>query len=281
MTKLADHQSNQTTKIMIVGTSGAGKSGCLASLAADGYNLRIIDLDNGTDILKSVLSSPGIYPEGSIDNVDSETVTDSHKNVNGKLIPKATAWQRVTNMISGDTKDSNPWKHYGSIVTWTPTDVLVIDGLTRLTEAARDFNQAPNGRLGQKVNWDDIYATQQTVDTLMETVTDSEVSCQVVIIAHPDHIKGQDGIERGFPKTIGKALSQTIGRHFNNVIEANSGIGANRKRKLMTRGSGLVEVKTSNPGAVKPEYSIETGLAELFRDLKGGWAPTRASAGSK
>jgi len=277
MPKLSAHQSAQTTKTLLIGDSGSGKSGCLASLAADNYNLRIIDLDNGIDILKSVIlgteATPSIYPKNTIERVDYETVIDGRKNVNGKLLPgKATAWQRVTGLLSGD--DKSPWKDFGSIATWTSNEVLVVDGLSRLTDAARDFNQTMNARLGQKVTWDDIYATQQSLETFFQTLYDDAVKCQVVVIAHPDYIKDQDGIERGYPQTIGNKLSPRIGQYFNNVIEArSSGNGANKKRKLLTRGSGLIEVKTSAPGAVKAEYSIEKGLAEFFRDLKEGWAP--------
>jgi len=53
MPKLGDHQSKSTTKMLFVGDSGAGKTGALASLAAAGYHLHIMDLDNGLDVLNN------------------------------------------------------------------------------------------------------------------------------------------------------------------------------------------------------------------------------------
>ena len=271
MPPLNQHQSAQTTKLLIVGDSGSGKTGSLASLANAGYNLRIIDLDNGVDILKSVLTHPAyaqVYSREAVNRVVFETVTDTMRNINGRLLPgKATVWQRMADFMArwkSETAD------FGSIATWSPKEVLVVDSLSMATTAAVNFVQAMNARLGQKMTWDDIYGAQQLLETFAQTLYDDAVKCQVIVLAHPDFIKDQNGIDRGYPATVGNKLSPKFGRYFNNVIEARSdGIGSNRKRKLLTRGSGLIEVKTSNPGQVKAEYSVETGLAELFADLRG------------
>ena len=277
MTKLSDHQSTLTTKMLIVGDSGSGKTWSLASLASAGYNLRIMDLDNGIDILRSLLTDPkSIYDKSSLDRVDFETITDPMTNRSGKLIPtKATVWQRIAGMLSN-------WKStsadFGSIATWTPREVLVIDSLSMATNAAVNFGQAMNARLGQKMTWDDIYSAQQLIEAFVQTLYDEGVRCQVIVMAHPDFIKDQNGIERGYPATVGNKLSPKLGRYFNNVIEAKSdGVGASRRRKLLTKGSGMMEVKTSNPGMVKAEYEIETGLAELFADLQGHQPPAAAA----
>lgn len=272
MSKLADHQSASTTKMLIVGDSGTGKTGCLGSLAAAGYNVRIIDLDNGVDILRAVMTDPkyvpSVYPADAISRVDYETLTDQMKNTNGRLTPgKATVWQRMTKLLElwkTETAD------YGSITTWTSKDVLVLDNLSRATTAATNFLQSMSARLGQKVNWDEIYGTQQLLETLAQTFFDEAVKCQVIVLAHPDYIEDQSGVKRGYPATIGNKLSPRFGGYFNNVVETkSSGSGAGRTRKILTKGSGAIEVKTSNPGVVKAEYSIETGLAELFKDLQG------------
>lgn len=276
MTSLAKHQSAQTTKMLIVGDSGSGKTGALASLASAGYNLRILDLDNGVDILHSVLSDTKYgYTDGSLARVEFETVTDSMRNVNGRLQPgQAKAWQRMAGLLAGwKTSDG---QDLGSITTWTHREVLAVDSLSMATTAAQNFYQGLNARIGQKATWDDIYGTQQLLETFAQMLYDDAVKCQVIVLAHPDFIEDQSGVKRGYPATIGNKLSPKFGRYFNNVIEARTtGTGSSRTRKLLTKGSGLIEVKTSNPGKVKDEYSIQTGLAELFADLQGqGLVPT-------
>lgn len=263
MTALADHQSSETTKLLIIGDSGSGKSGSLASLAEAGYNLRIIDMDNGVDILRAVLRRPP-YSPGAIARVDFETITDSMRSVSGRLMPaKATAWQRAVGLLTN-------WPNFGPITKWTSGDCLVVDSLSMLSNAAVNFTQAMNARLGQKMTWDDIYGAQQLLESFAQTLYDEAVKCQVVVLAHPDFIEDQNGVKRGYPATVGNKLSPRIGRYFNNVIEAKTlGSGMGRRRRLLTNGSGVVEVKTSNPGAVKAEYSIEMGLAEFFADVQG------------
>ena len=52
MPSLANHQSNEYTKMLLEGDSGSGKTGSLASLVAAGFSLRILDMDNGLEPLK-------------------------------------------------------------------------------------------------------------------------------------------------------------------------------------------------------------------------------------
>ena len=58
MPPIGSHQSTNSTKLMLLGESGAGKSGALASLVTAGYKLRILDFDNGLDTLKNYLTDP-------------------------------------------------------------------------------------------------------------------------------------------------------------------------------------------------------------------------------
>ena len=53
MANIKTHKSAEYTKLMLVGDSGSGKTTALASLANAGYNLRILDFDDGLSILQS------------------------------------------------------------------------------------------------------------------------------------------------------------------------------------------------------------------------------------
>ena len=50
--------SVEPVKIILCAHTGSGKSGANASLAAAGYKLRYLDLDNGSDILRNLLFDP-------------------------------------------------------------------------------------------------------------------------------------------------------------------------------------------------------------------------------
>jgi len=281
MPPLSAHQSTLTTKMLLVGDSGAGKSGALASLASAGYNLRILDLDNGLDVLKNLLTDPRSgYDPASASRVEFETLTDPMKSVNGRLLPsKATVWQRTVGLL-------NDWKtdtaKFGPLVTWTPNDILVIDSLTMLCTAALNFVLSMNARLGQQPHQSDWYTGQQMIEALLQMLYDDAVKCNVIVNCHITYVGEENGPQHGYPAALGKALPPKIGRYFNTTLMARTtGVGSNQKRKILTRTSGTVELKNTAPMAVLPEYPLETGLADYFSAIRGQAAAPKIAAGVK
>jgi hypothetical protein len=270
--------------MLLIGDSGSGKTGALASLADAGYNLRILDLDNGIDILANIIKDPkSPYKKESLDRVFYETVTDKMKNVNGKLMPaKATVWQRSMKLLDNwKTEEQDPQdatkkittSDFGPITTWTPKDVLVLDSLTFLSTAALNLQLSMNSRLGQAPQQQDWYAGQQMIEGMLQMLYDEEVKCNVIVNCHITFI-GDDNVQHGYPASLGKALPPKIGRYFNSMIMAKTtGSGANQKHKISTLSSPLVELKNTNPLRVKADYPLEFGLAEYFRDIRGEVAP--------
>lgn len=269
MTKLSSHQSGSTTKLLFIGDSGSGKTGALASLAAAGYDLWFIDVDNGLDILKNALMDPrSSYPKEALDRVHYVTVTDPMKQSGGKLIPaKASTWTKVSKILSGD----EPWGDEGKrkVIDLTPQDILVIDSLTFISKSALAFVLSMNARLGQKPFQSDWYDGQLMVESLLEMLYDDAIRCNVIVTSHITYIGEDNAQPTGYPSTLGKALSPKIGRYFNSILQAKTvGHGQNMKRVILTNTSNMVELKNSNPWGVKKEYPLETGLADFFRDVR-------------
>lgn len=267
MTNITDHQSSGTTKLLVLGDSSAGKTGSLASLAAAGYNLRIVDVDNGLDVLRNILTdgqSP--YPKDTASRVEFETITDSMRPLAGKIVPvKASAWQRSIELIENW---KTPSQNFGNLQTWTQKDVLVIDTLSILANHALKFILSLNMRLGQKPHQSDWGDAQVLVEGLLEKLYDENVKCNIVVNCHIKYIEDKvTGVMKAFPESVGQALSPKIGRYFNNVVQMKT-VGSTRK--LITTSTNQLELKTSAPLRVKSEYPIATGLADLFRDLRGG-----------
>jgi hypothetical protein len=264
MPKLSAHQSAQTTKLLLVGDTGSGKTGSLASLAGAGYNIRILDLDNGADALANILKDPkSPYGADALDRVDYETITDSMKNMNGRLIPaKASVWQRAVGLLANW---KTPTADFGPLVSWTDKDVLVIDSLTFLSNAALQFVLSMNARLGQQAQQQDWFQGQQLIEGLLQMLYDDNVKCNVVVTSHIQFIGEDNGPQKGYPSSLGKALGPKIGRYFNSVLMAKT---SGSKRKILTNTAPMIELKNSAPTKVQPEYPIETGLADYFRDLR-------------
>lgn len=285
MADLSNHQSSTTTKILVVGESSSGKTGALASLADAGYNLRIIDLDNGLDILSNMFrpgpngEKPKYNPEG-LARIKYKTFTEDMKLMGGDPVPtSAKVWRAVMNFLEnwsdGDEK-------LGPVTTWGPNDILVIDSFTMLSNAALWFIQALNGRLGKSGGFDgqrDVGEAQARLEHFLQWMYSTAVKCNVVCISHvvytndfgqsPNRETKED-FSKAFPSAIGKALSPRIPRYFNTVLEVRTvGQGPGAQKRIFTKSQGMLELKTTNPGNVKDFYSLETGLAEYFKAVRG------------
>ena len=295
MPTLSSHPSSSTLKMLLIGDSSSGKTGALASLAAAGYQLRIIDLDNGLDILRNYLTDPDSpYLKNNPDivqNVRYVTLTEKMKNMGGKIVPaSATVWQKTIGLLADWTETDPETKEVfklGPITTWTSNDILIIDSLSFLSTAALYFNLQMQGALlatrTQNEGRRDIGMAQNLLRDFLAMLFDSSVKCNVIVISHitfVDEKGGQPGIDEnstpgsGYPSAIGRALSPHIPRYFNSVLIARTiGAGTTAKHKIYTGGQFIngqvVGAKTSAPLLVKAEYPLESGLADYFKAVKG------------
>lgn len=279
MPDLEDHQSKTTTKMLLIGDPGSGKTGALASLANAGYKLWWIDFDNGLDIILDLFkSTKSPYKREAMRNIKYKTLTAPMKNSGGKLIPvSAKVWPDTLKLLEGGIKWDlkNPAEEPGGVVNLGLNDVLVLDSLTFLSKAALAYTMSLNNRLGQRAQLQDWGDGQALIEGLLGMLYDESIKCNTIIISHITYIGEDGGLQIGYPNTLGKALPPKVGSYFNSVIQMKtSGTGAGRKRKLITHASGQVELKNAAPLTVKPEYDIVFGLAELFADLKGGATPS-------
>ncbi len=299
MPALADHHSASSTKLLLVGDSGSGKTGALASLAAEGYSLRVLDFDNGIDILKNYLTGVTPYTardSSAVGRVAYLTCTDSFRPAAGQPICiKAAAWQRGIEALyhwkePGDAQANPPIApvDLGKIETWGPRDILVIDSLSTTAEAAMRYHLSLNGKLGATRTSNearrDIGAAQNLVRSLLQMLYSDAIKCNVIVTAHitmvtegglSPNAEGASAEEkdsaRGFPSAIGRALSPHIPRYFNSVLTADTeGSGASTRHYIYTKCRGNVLVKTSAPLRVAPRYDLGTGLAEYFAAVRGG-----------
>lgn len=278
MPPIAKHQSKETTKLLLIGDSSAGKTGALASLAARGYKLRIIDLDNGLDILKNYLTDPNspYYKENpkAAENVEYVTLTDSYKNINGTLVPtKATVWQGCMKLLGKwqyyVTKEGklvigpspNPLPEgaqaydYGNVLEWGSDTILVIDSLSMLSSAALNFHLSLNAALNnirtQNEARRDMGAAQNHIRAFLTMLYDESVRCNIIVTSHvtmvseaggsPKIEEGKfDSTPTGYPSAIGRALSPHIPRWFNSMLVVRSiGSGPSAKRKIYTNSQNL------------------------------------------
>jgi hypothetical protein len=294
VTTFNDPQEDLPNKIIYIGHYGSGKTGSLASLAAAGYNVRILDIDKKTQILRDYMlnsersiylkASPGLWDEATAKGTSGrlsfvsldETMVLAGAKGRERYVPKGDLWGKAMEQMN-DWKDGPNGQTLGNIGSWGPQDVLVLDGLSRLSQAAMDQQLAISGNIAKygSVSGDyrpDTYNAQIMIARLLQTLQSSAIKCHVIVICHIGLVTNEVGVSEGFPQTVGSKFAPKIGQYFSHALLAKQ---QGDKRVISTQTGSMVRLMTPTPLRVKPEYALETGLAEYFRDVKGsdGGAP--------
>lgn len=263
-----DPRPDGPAKVLYLGDTGSGKTGSLCSLAAAGYKLRILDLDANIGVMKDYLQNkaspylvPGANwpkPQGLLGRVEFETIKDRVGFVNKVALPQGDSWPLIGDKLTAWAPDKLGWD-----------TILVVDSLSALAKAAFAYQLKMNGRLGKRPEQSDWYQTQELVERILLLLSSPTVQCHVVIICHIAYIERDgDKVERGYPQTIGSALSPRVGQNFGHMLMAKTtGVGPAAKRQILTNTTGIVDLKTPAPLRVKSAYDLTSGLAEYWKDL--------------
>jgi hypothetical protein len=212
MPSLGELQSSSITKLLVIGNSGVGKTGALASLVKEGFKLRILDFDNGLDVLAQLVRKN--CPD-KLGNVEYRTLRDKHKaSMLGPVLDgPAKAFPEGLKML-------DKWKYVeggkevdlGSPATWGPECVLVIDSLTFMSRAALDWGEplTPSGQGGKK-DGRAVYGTaMKAIEKVLALLTGKDFNTNVIVLSHIRYQIMDDGTTRGWPTAVGEALGPTI-----------------------------------------------------------------------
>lgn len=278
MPTLDQHQSLKTTKLLVEGDSGLGKTGSLVSLLLAGYRIFGLDFDNGFDIVANLLRN--LKRDDLLKMADIYTLTDEFQSSGVHLVPKdATAWSRMVSLLGN-------WPGIGPVQKLGEKDVLVVDSLNFAGRAAMRHVAKLNARVTAPPQIQDYFDAQRMIESLCATLYDSSITCNVIVLTHLREVsktqqsldqKGRvttmkiQGTERIFPETgAGTAMSPTIGRYFNGVIMVDIiGSGQSARRVFRTVPHENIGLKNPAPGRIPTEMPLETGLAEYFAAVRG------------
>lgn len=246
------------TKLLLIGDSGTGKTGALASLIKSGVRTRILDFDNKI--------AGGILPilvrrdcPDKLKDVQFEPLRDNFKaSALGPIIDgQATAFTRGLSLLDKWSDGTEPKK-------WGPDHLLVLDSLTFFSDAAYNWAKGMNPSAKDPRQW--FYTAQQVVENTLVMLTSANFNTNVIVIAHVSYQNRPDGTMKGYPASVGQALGPTIPAYFENMALTHV-VGG--KRLIQTVPTALIDLK--NPAAFKmgQSYPVETGLAEFFTIIKG------------
>jgi hypothetical protein len=260
MPSAADHKKSRFVKFLLVGNSGAGKTGALAPLVEAGYDLRIVDFDSGLDSLISIVRHKDPALLGKIGfNTFRDKMQMSQQGPKVVGAPKAYV-SALKSLERWPDDESDPSQ-------WGEKTILVIDSLTNAGLAALRWAKGMNPSAKDPRQW--YSAAQDIIQDLVANITDDSFETNVIVISHIDLIDTATGT-KGYASSIGKALGPKLPRFFNTmVLSETTGSGTKVKRKLKTVPTAFLDLKTGAPFTVKEEYDIlDGGMVKLFEDLK-------------
>lgn len=261
MAKGSTHQSNEIVKCLYVGASGSGKTGSLASLVEDGYELRILDMDNGLDYLMNHIKK---YCPDRIDQVDYISLRDRMKSDKLKGAKAAGSSRAYVEAI----KFMDEWDDGTIPSEWGPNVVFVLDSLTLFGRAAFRWAEGMNPSSKDPRQW--YGQAQKSILDVLDLLTSEDFKANVIVCSHIDMVEHEDGSVKGYASSIGKALGPKIPAVFNTMIMAKSTRrGKEMRREIVTIPSEGVDLKNSSAGDLPQSLPLETGMATIFKTLKG------------
>lgn len=270
MPSLANHQSNDFVKLLLLGDAKSGKTGSLVSLVKAGYKLRIIDMDNLLDSLRFQILEQ--CPD-KMDNVEFRTIRDKRK-----MSPTGPIIEGAPKAFIDAIKMLDSWKYkdehgneidYGSPYQWGSDCILVLDSLSRFCDAAYDWRE-PLTPKGGSSGQSDARATygdaQDAVENTLATLTSRSFATNVIVIAHGMYMALPDGTTKIFPQGVGQKLSPKIPQYFPSYIRY---INRGGKRTIQLKSDVTIDLANPQPTKLSAELPIESGLATFFEVLLG------------
>lgn len=260
MPSMLEHESNTLVKVLCPSDSGAGKTGALASLVDAGFNLRVLDFDNGLSVLKH-----HVQDQSKLANVHYvDRLQDDYSLKLGRIgINQALAFQRAMDALEKGGADywGESGKHIGPLETWTKRDILVLDSLSMCGRSSLFLVMKVNAAQFKNPEIQHYGVAMENIERMVQMITSSSIPCHVIVNTH---VTSSEGDPRLYPESLGSKLNPKIGKYFDNMVAIRLSQGA---RKFQTVKDGLLSLKTA---AKLPEtLPIETGWVQIFEGLTG------------
>ena len=261
-------QTKKPIKLILLGDSGMGKTYGLASLAQEGYKLRIADVDRqGAEVLFPLLTEAEKELVSVMEyNAYSQTADKEFARFllhigNPSLESKAQDKKPLDPALYG-WKDSS--EDHGLVDSWGPESVLVVDTFSFLTTLAKramliaakkdpdsaNFDQTIYGIMGNEIR-------SKVLDRL------ASLNCHVILNMHLRYMEDENGIKKFLPWSEGRIIPENISKHFNNIWQ----IAADDKgnRQILTSSDKKNNRKCPYPNVAPVE---NTTLGKLFKRIE-------------
>jgi hypothetical protein len=264
MACLEDEEVVDIVKAMNAADSSSGKTGALACLVDAGFNLRFLDFDQGTKVLRGF-----VKVRENLRNVHTvDGLRDEMQLVAGRVgIKKAAAFQRAMDAL--DKGGAEYWGESGAHIPplkeWTKRDILVLDSVTFCGRASLQMVMQANGKGMGAAEIQHYGTAMENLERLLAQCTSDSMPCHFIANTHVTSTK--NGGARLYPEALGDKLPAKIGRYFNTVVSISlNGIGST-ERTFKTKQDGLLPLKSEVP--LPDTLPIATGWRTIFEAITG------------
>ena len=251
MPSFATYNPNSLVKAIVVGQTGAGKTGLLSTLLKTPLidRLLVLDFDHGLNILKSYAD------EKELSKLFYQSFDKTKPDAAPNAVQLAMHWK---------TKEED----HGHYSSWNYKTVLVVDSLTFMGDAF-----ICNAEEDMKRRKDPRAAHRQAIMGEAQGNMEKFVAhcffrlpCNVIFNTHIRTVE-EEGVFTGYPSTIGIALSQRIGRYVNDMWRIDH--KPNKPpadRIIRTTSDRKMMLKNSAPTVLNAEEDFDLG--KIFTKLQ-------------
>lgn len=276
---------NAPVRALLTGFPGTGKTGCLAALANAGFKLRVLDFDGNPESLLQYSTRAGLK------NIDIMSFEDPQAFVGNYVGTKGPPMAFIKCLKALDS-----WKYtdpdgaevdLGASASWGPDTVVVLDGLTGLSQACFARAQAMMNKNPTNTTQAVWGLAIQDQANFIRRLTAAGNRHHVVAISHLKMI-GPKAIEQGdnqsnaelkerlidlvptryFPTALGQQLPQTICGEFPIVLNATVNVkGPKVKRALRFQPVEEMDLKLPAPAKALEglaDLGVEDGMLRVF-----------------
>lgn len=268
----------QPQSVILYGPSKTGKTTLAAELAAAGYNLLWIDLENGKQAVLTALRDN----EAALDRIEYVQVPDTSENpVAIRTIGKVFAGKAGAICEAHGEWNCTQCKKVGApevridLATLDSSWVIVVDTVSQLSDSA--LAHATRGVMttlftgNPKVEWDHFAHQGMMLSHIFSNM--QQLRCHRVFISHEEVIETNDGKESIMPKCGTRNYSRNFARFFDHVVYC---YRENNKHKQASSTAYRPNVLTGSRTSVSMESGAK--LADLLRGVQPAAPAKEASA---
>ena len=281
MPQLNPEYEEVPVKMLLLGESGTGKTGALASLLPK-YRLIVQDFDgniSGSWLANKLRQTPEV-----LDKFYFRSYADKVKLINNTLVPDGapTAWRDALKDLTNwrVAKPKSEWadpskpeyeEDLGPSSTWGTDTVYVCDSFSFMGKAAFRYVDAINNFKDGRQTY---FEAQKQLEAALALLCSDAIRCHVILTAHITLVDLENGLSKQYPATVGKAFGPTVPKYLDTMLEVRSKIESGiAKRVIRTVPSALLDTKHPVVAGLPAELPLETGLATFFKANTTGEKP--------